>query len=1215
MKRITLLLLLFVSASAFSQEFRATLTGRVTDPTGAIIPNAVIIVMNTDTGVQVKTKSDNTGQYTTPFLLPGPYKVTVAAPGFQSYEHTNITLQASQKVQEDLQLKIGQATETVVVTTETPLVDTTTASVGQVLSAQEIEDLPSNGRSPLGFAKTEIGVVPKAKNSVVQTRPFDNSAASDFSLGGGNSQSNEYLLNGVPNNQDSSRVPGFSPNVDSVDAVRTDIFQTDASFGDTSGGTVNITTKAGTNAFHGTASEFNQFSAINAPQRWFVAPGTKTPATRQNQFGATMGGPIWIPKLVNGRNKLFFFYSFEKFVDSVPNAVTSTVPTDAERTGDFSALLPLGCSTNGGYNSATGLCVNGNPSTYQLYDPSSGVSSGGKITRNRLSFNKIAQINPVSQALLQFYPHPNLAGASDGENNFFSNVPTRDDYNSHAGRLDWSINDNNKLFFETHRSEYVKTQSNIFNNISTGTSSYNVYNGGIIDYIHTFNASTTMDVRGSITRAYANAALSSQGFDPTKVGFPSYLTSSATELVMPRIAFSETGVAFAGLSTNAGNLSAFTTYQIFAGVTRVQGHHTLKFGPDLRLEKYAKLSPGNPTGSFSFGNTFVNAGTGGATIPYGASFASFLYGIPTSGSQTTATPTMYNAAYFAGFIQDDWRVRPSLTLNLGLRLERETPVNESHNYAVVAFDSNAANSATAGAIAAYNSIYSSSKTPELPAASFHPTGGVTYADPNHRSEYNTAPVYVSPRFGLSFAPARFNGKTVFRVGYGIFVNPFNDFNTPQSYGFTATTAYTFNSTTNVTPPLTLSDPFAASVAPLLKPTGNALGVNTNLGAGVQYRGPNLHVPYAQRWNLDIQQQLTRNLVMDIGYVGAHQVHLSYSNSVSSAPLLPYLSRNHRADPANAALIDATHPCGQTPTQNLNCAITNPFKGLPNVTGTYATNATILKYNLLQAYPEFSAVTQGLVPGASATYNELLARLHLRTQAGLTFNANYEYSRNLITSQMNAGETQLQYGESTSDYPHHFSFTGSYQLPFGRNARFLSHGVLIDALVGGFQVNTIYQFLSGTPLQWGSTGNNGAFDFATGSNGYNQDFQVHPRNFGHAFNTAAFYTGSGAGYANCLSGKGTCDPTDTGQPSGTYNYRTAPMYFFRSDFTNDLDASIIKNFHFGERFKLEYRFEAFNVLNHTQFGAPNVGPTSSTFGTISTISSVNRTLQQGLRVQF
>jgi len=358
--------------------------------------------------------------------------------------------------------------------------------------------------------------------------------------------------------------------------------------------------------------------------------------------------------------------------------------------------------------------------------------------------------------------------------------------------------------------------------------------------------------------------------------------------------------------------------------------------------------------------------------------------------------------------------------------------------------------------------------------------------------------------------------------------------------------------------------------------------------------------------------------MDIGYIGAHQVHLSYSNLVSSAPVLPYLSRSPRADPSNPAFINSTHPCGQTPTQNLQCTINNPFKGLPNMTGTYATGATLTKYQMLQAAPEFSSVTQGLVSGSSATYNELIARLHLRSQSGLTFNANYEYSRNLIAQQLNAGETQLQYQESTSDYPHHFSFTGSYQLPFGRNQRFLTHGNLVDALVGGFQVNAIYQFLSGTPIQWGQSsgpGNGAAFDFATGSKGYNQDFQVHPRNITHAFNTSAFYTGTGAGYQNCLNNKPGCDPTDTGQPSGTYNYRTAPLYFFRSDFTNNLDASVIKNFHFGERFRLEYRFEAFNVLNHTQFAAPNVSPSSSAFGTITGISSVNRTLQQGLRLSF
>ncbi len=286
-----------------------------------------------------------------------------------------------------------------------------------------------------------------------------------------------------------------------------------------------------------------------------------------------------------------------------------------------------------------------------------------------------------------------------------------------------------------------------------------------------------------------------------------------------------------------------------------------------------------------------------------------------------------------------------------------------------------------------------------------------------------------------------------------------------------------------------------------------------------------------------------------------------------------------------------------------------------MTGTYATNSTILKYNLLQSHPQFSALTQGLVPGASASFNQVFARLHLRTQNGLTFNANYEFSRNLIASQLNAGETNLSYQESTSDYPHHFSFTGSYELPFGRNRRFLNHGALVDALVGGFQVNTIYQFLSGTPIQWGSPGNNGMWDFANGSAGFQQNFKVNMRNIGQAFNTAAFYTGNGSGEANCVAGKSGCDPTDTGQPSGTYNYRTDPLYFFRSDFTNNLDASIIKRFHIGERFNLEYRFEAFNVLNHTQFGAPNVSPTSTAFGTITSISSTNRTLQQGLRVQF
>lgn len=1210
--RNLLLALGFCLATTFAlaQEFRATLSGRVTDPSGALVPGAQVIVTNTSTGVSVKTKSDHSGDYTTPFLLPGPYKIEVQAPGFASYTHTNIRIETSQKVQQDVHLTLGNASETVVVTTATPLVETASASVGQVFTFEEIEDLPDNGRSPIGLAKVEFGVVPKGKNSVVQTRPFDNSAASDFSLGGGNSQSNEYLLNGVPNNQDSSRVPGFSPNMDSVQAIRTDIFQSDASFGDTSGGTVNITTKGGTNKFHGTLSEFNQFSAINAVQRWFQPANQKVPATRQNQYAATIGGPIWIPHVYNGHNHAFFFYSYEGFKATVPNPVTTTVPTDAERNGDFSALLALG-------------------STYQLYNPFSGVIAGGKLTRTAFANNIIdpSLISPVAKAYLQYIPHANVPGNADGQNNFFSNIPTLDDYNSNAGRFDYSFNDYNKLYVEIHRSEYFRTQGNIFNTILEGANVYTVHQGGVVDYIHTFSASTTLDARGSLTRTYNATTLPSQGFDPVQLGFPGYVDANATELIIPRIQFSEPGgtTAVAGslgnsssnsgsLSTTAGATTAFDTFQIFAELNHVQGRHSLKIGPDLRQEKYAKLTPGAPTGSFTVNNAWVNPGSGTA-IPYGGSIADFLLGLPSSGSQNIATPAMYNARYFAGFLQDDFRMLPSLTLNLGLRLEHETPITESHNNAVVGFDPTLTNSATTAAIAAYAANYSAAMEPELPVASFNPHGGLVYATDGHRSEYNTAPLYVSPRFGFAFAPPGLGGKTVLRGGFGIFVNPFNDYNTPQSYGYSTTTTFSLSTSTYATPPLSFSDPFPAAVVPILQPTGNALGANTNLGGGIQFRGPDLRVPYAERWSFDIQQQVTPNIMFDIGYLGTHQVHLSYSNSFSSTPLVPYLSRNHRADPANKALIDATHPCGQTPTQNLQCAVPNPFKGLPNVTGTYATASTITKYNLLQAFPEYSGVTQGLVSGSSSIFNELIARLYVRASHGLTFNANYEYSRNLIAQQLNPGEMQLSYQESTSDYPHHFSFTGTYHLPFGHGQRYLAKNHVMDLLVGGFQVNALYQLLSGTPLQWGGVGNSGAFDLANGVTYQNADWQVDPRNYKRAFNTSMFYTGTGTGYQNCLKAAAGCDPTDTGQPSGTYNYRTAPLYFFRADFTNNLDASVIKNFSVGERVRIEYRFEAFNVLNHVQFGNPIVSPTSLTFGTIGTVASNPRTLQQGLRVQF
>ena len=1172
MKRIAVLFLLFVSASVFAQEFRATLSGRVTDATGAVIPNAKIVVTNTDTGVKVALATDKSGQYAAPFLLPGTYSVTGSASGFQSFVHDGIQLLTGQKVEEDITLSVGSETQEVRVTADAPLIETATATSGQVLTAQEVEDLPDNGRSPLGLAKSMEGVVAKQKNSVVQARPFDNSAASDYSLGGGNSQSNEYLLNGVPNMQNSSRLPGYSPLQDSVQEVRVDLFESDASYGDTSGGTVNLVTKAGSNQFHGSVNEFNQFSAINAPTRWFATAAPQL-ATRQNQYGGVFSGPVWIPKLFNGRNKLFFLYSFEGFKGSTPSPNTTTVPTAAERTGDFSALLAIGTTVTGTRCTVNKIPYTSTYNSYQLFDPSSGIADPncpGQVLRQPIANNKITTINPIAQNYLQFYPLPNEPGAVDGTSNFFSNIPTTNNYTSQAGRLDYSINDSNKIFFETHRSQYIQTSSNIFQNISTGSTTYSVYQGGLFDYIHTFSPTATVDSRISLTRSYSNSSLPSQGFQASKLGLPGYLNQNA-ETSMTRLSFANSS-SFAGLSAKLGGIAAFDTIQYFSAFTKVLGHHTIKIGPDFRANKSSTYSPNYASGTLGFSNTFFGVGGSAASPVFGSDLASFLEGIPTSGEYDINYPVTYNNWYWAAFIQDDWRISNHVTINLGLRGETETGINESQNRAVVGFNPTAVNEATAAAQTAYG------KAPfaEMSASAFQPTGGVVFATPDHRSEYATPLAYFSPRVGFAWAPPVFNNRMVARGGFGIYINPFNDYYTPQNYGYSSVSTLVASTNANLTPAASLADPFPTAVNPIIQPSGSLLGISQNLGGSITFRPTALQAPYSERWDMDIQVQVSKNTMIDIGYIGNHQVHLSYSNCVSCIPQLPFLSRS----PFKDSVVQT----------NLSTAITNPFKGLPGMTGSNATSSTLSKLSLLAAYPEYSGVTEQLVPGQSATYNALIFRFYKRLSNGLTTNVNYTYSHNLSTAQLNGGGP-LTYQENASDFPNHLSVTGSYQLPFGHNKPFFGHANhVVDSVIGGFTVNTIYQYLSGAALSWGMP------IFANGTS-YDPTLTIYPRQFTGAFDKTKF------------------DMVSNDQPSSTYNYRTFPQFYGRQDATNNLDASILKDFRVGEKVKIQYRFESFNILNHASFGAPNLSPTAAAFSTITSTSSVPRVLQQGLRVIF
>ena len=1127
------------------QEFRSTLTGRVTDPSGAAVPNAKIQVRNIDTDSRFNTVSGPDGYYTVPFLAPGPYDVTTEASGFKQSVLGGIQVPTATQVSQNIALEIGSVSQSVQVSGRAPLVDTETASAGQVITSQEVENLPINGRSPIALARFAYGVIPKQKHALTEVRPFDNSGAGDFSLGGANANSNEYLLNGVPNMVDGSRVSAFSPMMDAVNEVRVDEFQTDAAYGDTLGGTVNITTKSGTNQFHGSAVAFNETSALAANPFFLNAVGQRQPVTSQNEYGGTVGGPVLIPKLLNGRDKVFFFLAYEGFKDSNPRVTTTTVPTAAERQGDFSALLGLGPS-------------------YQLYDPNSAVLVGTRVVRQPFPGNIIRTgINPVASKYLQYFPAPNQLGQSDGSNNYVVSNPTRDNYSSFMGRLDVNVSDRDKLFFDYHTSSYTNSLADIFSNLATGQFGGLDLLGSTLDDVHTFSPTLLLDTRLGFSRSYTSSSIKSSGFDATQLGFPSYMLANSTLPALPRITLSD---AFAGLSASPGSVAPFETLQLFSTLTKVVNHHSVKFGADLRRERYSKLNGGFASGTFTFGTTWVTSASDGVAPKFGGSMASFLLGLPTSGQYDINEPTTSSNYYFGFFAQDDWHITRNLTLNLGLRLEHETPVVESNNRETVGFDPNAINQVTRAAQAAYMA----SPIPQLPVSAFQPTGGLLFASSSQRSGYSTPAAFWAPRIGFSWAPSALHNKTVFRGGMGVFNNPYGAYTTGPSTGFTQSTTLVPTNNSFLTPSGTLSDPFPGGS--IQQPTGPSLGVNTYLANSVSFYYPNFKDPYSIRWSFDVQRQFGKDWMLDVGYIGNHQVHLTTSNSLSATPLLPFLSRSQFRDPPVDSMLSALVP--------------NPFAGL--LPGSTLNSRMTSVATLLNAYAEFTGVSESTIPNAYGWFHMLAVRLTKRFSHGLQMSLNYEHSRLLeAISQLNQGDSHLWYGVPTADFPDHLALAASYNLPFGRGARFLNKpNGLLNGLVGGWVLNTIYVWESGPALSWG----NAIY--------YGGDLNNQPRNLRRAFNTGQF------------------DTNASDQPTGN-NYRTFPTSFnnLRADAANNIDLSLLKSFKIRERLKLQYRFEAFNAFNRTQFAAANLSPTATAFGTINSQANTPRVVQMGLRLTF
>jgi len=1162
-------LAVLLTSAAHSQEFRGAISGAVTDPAGASVSGAKVVITETRTGTKTSTVSDATGQYVVPFLAPGTYDISVEAAGFKGAVRKGIQLGSGDHPVIDIRLTIGDTSTSVEVTSDAPLVNSENASVGQTITTKQVEDLPLDGRTPMMLTQLAVGVVATGNPSLVH--PFDNAGAAAWSIGGAPKQTSEILLDGSPDATWDSRL-AYSPPQDAVQEVQVKAFDSDAAYGHTGSGTANQVMKTGTNSFHGSLYEFSQVSALDANSFFNNKNGLPIAVTHFNQYGLSAGGPVLIPKVFNGRNKLFWLFAWEGLKDAQPNTDLTTVPTDAERQGNFSAL------------------------NFQLYNPYTAVLNGTTVTRQPFSGNIIPPglLNPIAQAYLKLYPEPNLPGLANGFQNYGNSATTNDDYSNQFGRLDYNMSERSRLFFDARHNNEFQSKNNYFGNLATGTNLTRENWGATLDEVYTFSPTTVLDTRLNFTRMAETHAEPSAGFNPTQVGFPSYIASSAQFLQLPFMGFGSScgsQTSFQCLGDNSAAETPSQSWQLFSDMVKIKGNHTLKFGADVRQYRLNNITFGNSAGSYTFGNGWVRASSSSSsTISVGQDLASFLLGLPTSGQFDVNSFGSFYSYYFAGFLQDDWRVTRTLTLNLGVRFDRDNPYSEKFGRTVNGFDTTVASPVAPAAIAAY----SAKPIAQIPAGSFAVPGGLTFASPSNPAVFQNNSHLFSPRFGLAWSPDRFHGKTVLRAGFGMFVSPAtianlsvngNYSSTPliNQEGFSQTTQFVVPSNF-LTPTTTISNPFPNGIQ---QPAGSSAGLSTFLGQTVAFLNPNMVNPYSIRWNFGVEQNLTPNLLLEVVYMGNHAVHLPVS--VTQLNVIPrqYLSTLGVRDTALISSLTAT--------------TANPFAGL--LPGTSLNNSTTTVAQLLARFPEFpvgsgagsSGVVEENANGGSSYFESLSVRLEKRLSHGLILIGNYMFSKLMEEdSWLNDTDTHLEKRVSPFDHPHHFVLAAIYELPVGKGRLVNLHSRWVNGIFGGWALNGIYTYQTGAPILWvnGSTNNIGDYVYFGG------DLALNNRNTNSAaFNTALFNTNSSQQFQ--------------------YHIRTFSTTYgnLRQDGINNFDTSLLKRFNFTESRYLQLRLEAFNVLNHPTFAAPNTTATNGSFGLITAQGNLPRQIQLGARIVF
>lgn len=1156
-----LLALAAASASAFAQDFRGGITGRITDSTGGRMPGVTVTATNVATNVAATTTTNSEGDYAILFLNPGTYTLSAELAGFKKIVRTNLEVSVGDRLGVDLSLEVGALAETVSVTAESPMLVTTSGSTGQTIGEQTIAMMPLSDGNPFALARLAPGIT--YNGDLKFSRPFDNAGTSGIVTGGATG-GNEFSLDGSPNMANGRRV-AFVPPAGAVQEFKVETASFDAASGHTAGATVNVTLKSGTNALKGSAYTYYRSDKLANKDFFVKKANAPKPGLSYNRPGFTFGGPVVLPGY-DGHDRSFFFTAVEWLYDEFPEPLFQTVPTQAMRNGDFSALL------------AQGIVI---------YDPlSAAISSGTAVVRQPFPGNVIpaGRINAIAQKVLNYYPLPNQTPDASGRNNFFSANPRTDDFYSWSTRFDHTVTAKQRLMARYTRNDRREARGaelgSVDGLVPRGNFLFRKNDGITANHTWTQSNSSLWEIRGGWQQFREPNVRQHQGiFDPASLGFSSSVLGQFRDArYFPLFDFDT-------LSDIGDNLAGNTTHRIYSfqpTYTKLAGSHAIRAGYDLRKYWESNRNPGRQAGEYLSRN--ANAFTRQTNTSAAQNFqdvATFLTGFPTAGTIDINAARTNSQFYQAVFLQDDWKISGRLTLNLGLRYDYEAAPTEANNGNVRGFDPNATLSLTSAAESAY------AARPDVIAASqWRARGGVNFASDSNPGFWNADRNNIQPRLGFAYT---LNEMTVVRGGWGIYTSPFVFSNGLNQMGYSQSTPFTATQNNGLTFQSTLSNPYPNGV---LQPAGNSLGPNTFLGQSLSRFMP-LDVQNTQlsRYIVNLQRQLPGRWLFEVGYAGSRGFNITTDEELNAIPA-QYLSTSRVRDQAVIDFLAAQVP--------------NPFAGGLLPTGFTGTN--VARSQLLRPFPHFNNVPTNGFDGSSQ-YDSFQTKLEKRFGDGYAIMGTYTWSHfTEKVFRLNPTDADFEKRLARDDVPHRVTTSILYELPFGRGRKFAAGaGGVLNALIGGWSVNAIGQFQSGRPLDFG--GRNIYFDGDLDAlkAKYTNDSNV------PVFDLSGFYFHDAAVQTN-----GVDDPVKQRADSrirlaNNVRYFPSRVDGIRSPFLKLWDMSIVKQVPMGGRVRAQFNIEFLNAFDTVVFNDANTDPLNADFGKVTSQNNLPRDIQLGFKV--